>query len=161
MAAVGIIAALLTACGGGDDSAQDQVADEFLDQIDDDAAFDEDCVRDAFGELSDDDAQAVLDSLDSGDEPDIGLEAAGVIDDLMSCADVGALIDDIGSDLPDVSLPDVSLPDDLGIDQMLDDLESEGFDGDCLREVIGDIDASNADPQELMAAAVECMDVGG
>ncbi len=68
----------LTACGGDDDgggSAQDRVADMLIDSINESleggdlegVTIDEECIRDAAGDLSDDDAQEILDAGPEGD----------------------------------------------------------------------------------------------
>lgn len=144
LAAVGVVAVLLAACGGDDGggSVQDEVADEFLSEMSDaDVEFDEDCVRDAIGEMSDDDAQAVLDSVEDDSAPDIGPEAVGVATDVMSCADMGAIADQM-------------------IDQLVDEMGEDNVDADCLRDAVDDFDPAeieNLNP----ASMLECVSIGG
>lgn len=91
----------LTACGGDDDggggggSVQDQVADMMVDSINETMAgedtagvsIDEDCVRDAAQQLSDDDAQKILDAGPEGD-PDVSDDAMDAGESLMECIDI-------------------------------------------------------------------------
>lgn len=90
----------LAACGGdgGGGSAQDQVADMMMEALDEAMAgedtegieIDEDCVRDKVGELSDDDAQAILDAGPDGD-PDVSAEAEAIGESMLECVDFSGL----------------------------------------------------------------------
>jgi len=91
----------LTACGGDDDSSggggsvQDQVADMMIDSINESmegedvsgVSIDEDCVRDATQQLSDDDAQKILDAGPDGD-PDVSDDAGTAADALIDCVEI-------------------------------------------------------------------------
>jgi len=90
----------ITACGGDDDggggSVQDQVADMMVDVINesmeteglgDGISIDEDCVKDAAQDLSDDDAQAILDAGPDGD-PDLSADAEDAAGALIDCVDI-------------------------------------------------------------------------
>ena len=173
-----VMAIALAACGGGDD-AQEELADEFLDAMEEeDVEVDSDCVRDAFDQLDDDDARAVLDSLDDSSEPDVSPEAEGVVDDLLGCIDIEQMLEDIDASIPDLTIPDISIPDisipdisipDLSIpdisvpdiDEFLEGLDIEGLDTECFQQVLDETDMATATPQELAAAAFECIDIGG
>ena len=90
---------LLAACGGDDsggDSPQDQVADMMIDalneefeseDLEDVATLDEDCVRDATGELSDEDAQKIVDAGPDGD-PDLSTSAEEAAASLLECVEI-------------------------------------------------------------------------
>lgn len=95
----------LAACGGGDDagsgsggSAQDEVADMMIEFLDEQMAaegisgdvIDSDCIRDAVGELSDSDAEAIVAAGPEGD-PEVSAEAEGVGESLFTCVDLAAL----------------------------------------------------------------------
>ncbi len=103
---IGTVAAAtlaLAACGGGDDggsggSAQSQVADMMLTALDEDLAaeglssdiIDRDCVRDAIGELSDDDAEKIVEAGPDGN-PDVSADAEDIADSMFECVDLTAI----------------------------------------------------------------------
>ena len=68
MAAVAVASMLLIGCGSDGDSggsgAQEELADLLVTE---EAGFDEECVRDKTDELSDDDAQFLVDNIDATD----------------------------------------------------------------------------------------------
>ena len=109
-----IAALVLTACGGGGDDggggdggggAQDQVADMMIDVLTEaseiegvDVTIDEDCIRDKVGQLSDADAQAIVDAGPDGD-PEVSAEADAIGETMIACVDLGDIdLGDIDSD---------------------------------------------------------------
>jgi hypothetical protein len=113
---IAIAALALTACGGDDDgggdgggggggSAQDRVADMMIDVLNEaseidgveDIEIDESCIRDKVGELSDADAQAILDAGPEGD-PDVSAEADAIGESMFDCIDLGFDLGDIDTD---------------------------------------------------------------
>ena len=111
-AGIAIAALALTACGGDDDggggagggggggggSTQDQVADMMMDVLDEASEIDgvegieidEDCIRDKVGELSDSDAQAILDAGPDGD-PEVSDEAELIGESVFDCIDLSGI----------------------------------------------------------------------
>ena len=101
LAATAAATLLLAACGGDDDSGgdspQDQVADMMIDALNAEfeseelqgvASLDEDCVRDAAGELSDDDAQKIIDAGPDGDPEGLSTSAEEAAASLLECVDI-------------------------------------------------------------------------
>jgi hypothetical protein len=140
----------LAACGDDDDDAagdgggggdlQNEVADKLLDEEGDEFQLDDDCVREKAAQLSDDDAQAILDA--EGDEdPDLSPEGIALTAELLSCADADAMIDQLVEQLP------------------------EGIDADCVREALdgvdlGDFASGGEPPSEFVDAMTECVQTG-
>jgi hypothetical protein len=149
-------ALVLAACGDDDDddaqasataSAEDNdtatgvqadAADEFIQQMDDDNVdADEDCIHSAFADMSDDDAQKIVDA-GSGDAPDLSPEGLAIVTKATAdCASGEDMIDSIIEGLP------------------------ENVDGDCVRDKLkdadfGDIVSSGTLPPELEDAVTEC-----
>ena len=133
---------LFAACGDDDDDdaggVQAEAADEFIDQMrDEDVDPDEECVRTAFTDMSDDDAQAIVDA-GSDETPDLSPEAMAIVTEATtSCASSEDLIDSIIENLP------------------------EGIDGDCVRDRLADADfdemvSSGTMPPEVEEAITEC-----
>jgi hypothetical protein len=133
---------LFAACGDDDDDdaggVQAEAADEFIDQVrDEDVDPDEECVRTAFTDMSDDDAQAIVDA-GSDETPDLSPEAMAIVTEATtSCASSEDLIDSIIENLP------------------------EGIDGDCVRDRLADADfdemvSSGTMPPEVEEAVTEC-----
>lgn len=101
---VAIAALALAACGGDDDgggSPQDGVADMMLEVINSElgedtpgVSIDEQCVRDAIGELSDEDAQKILDAGPDGN-PEVSASAEAIGESIFECVEI---------DLSDVEL---------------------------------------------------------
>lgn len=101
---IAIAALALTSCGGGDDGgsdggggggAQDQVADMMIDVLNEaseiegvDMTVDEGCIRDKAGQLSDADAQAIVDAGPEGD-PEVSDAADAIADTMIECVDLG------------------------------------------------------------------------
>lgn len=105
---VAIAALALTACGGDDDgggSSQDQVADMMIEVLNDatelegveGVEIDEDCIRDMVGELSDSDAEAILEAGPEGD-PEVSDQAELVGEGMFECIDMS------GIDLGDIDI---------------------------------------------------------
>ena len=144
-ATLSVAALTLAACGGGD-STQDEVADMMIEELEAEGMdVDEDCVRDAAGELSDDDAQAIVDAGPDGD-PDVSDEAMAAASSLMGCVDLGSIVDE-------------------AIDDMVAEMGEENVDRECMEEALGDLDlaAMEEDPSAMMGPMMECItiDLGG
>jgi hypothetical protein len=89
----------LTACGGSDGgdigAIQERVGNMMIDSFNESIesgelpgiTIDEGCIRDRAGELSDDDAQKILDAGTDGD-PDVSPEAEAVGARLIDCIDI-------------------------------------------------------------------------
>lgn len=139
---------LVAACGGGDgggdsSGAQAQAAQQTIDAAKE-AGFDldEGCVNDIASQLSDDDAQAIIDA-GPDDDPDISAAGSALAGQLGGC---------LGQD-------------DL-LDEFIDGMKADGeeFDEACVRENLQDFDLAsiaaqgeNAEPtRELFAALVDC-----
>lgn len=145
LAAIGVAGVVLAACGGGDGGTQDEVADMVLEEMSEEGVeLDEDCVRDAAQELSDDDAQKILDAGPGGNAEGLSPEATEAADSLINCVDTDAVIDQM-------------------IDEMVDDAGADNVDVDCLKDAFRDLDLTTfdeADP-EMMSDLFECISIGG
>jgi hypothetical protein len=147
-ATIAVAALVLAACGsdggGGASGVQGEAADAAMAAgTDAGFGFDEACVNDLAKQLSDADAQAIVDS--GGQNSDLSPEGEALSDDLLGCID----------------------NDDL-IDQFIIGLTSSGqaVDEDCVREKLEDVDLSQmADdsdlPDEVVVELIECFDLGG
>ena len=133
---------LFAACGDDDDDdaggVQAEAADEFIDQMrDEDVDPDEECDHTAFADMSDDDAQRIVDA-ESDETPDLSPEAMAIVTEATtSCASSEDLLDSIIESLP------------------------EGIDGDCVRDRLEDADfdeivSSGTMPPEVEEAITEC-----
>ncbi|MCB0967494.1 MAG: hypothetical protein KDB37_11720 [Ilumatobacter sp.] len=144
-ATLSVAALTLAACGGGGGS-QDEVADMMIEEMEAEGMdVDEDCVRDAAGELSDDDAQAILDAGPGGD-PDVSDDAQAAAAKLIDCVDIGSIVEE-------------------QIDALVDEMGEENVDRECLDNALDDLDlaAMEEDPSALMGPMMECItiDLGG
>jgi hypothetical protein len=147
-ATIAVAALVLAACGsdgdGGASGVQGEAADAAMAAgTDAGFGFDEACVNDLAKQLSDADAQAIVDS--GGQNSDLSPEGEALSDDLLGCID----------------------NDDL-IDQFIIGLTSSGqaVDEDCVREKLEGVDLSQmADdsdlPDEVVVELIECFDLGG
>jgi hypothetical protein len=143
-AGIAVGALVLTACGDGG-GAQDEVADMVLEEMGGEGVeMDEDCVRDAAQELSDDDAQKIVDAGPGGNADDLSPEAGETVDSFISCIDTDSLVDQM-------------------IDEMVTSEGAENVDVECLRTALNDIDLASIDESspELMSALFECITIGG
>jgi len=133
---VGVVALsvlVIAACGGGDASPQDEVAELFVDVMDDQGiALDEDCVKDVAQDLSDEDAQAMVDA-GSDVDADFSPAATQLAARAASCIDIDSLVD-----------------------QMVDLLGDDLVDGDCLKDAFEGIDPAVIDSGEFPAEADAC-----
>ena len=98
-----IVAALaISACGsdgrsdGGGD--QERLADELIQAIDAEGAgdfVDDECIRDAAGELSDEDAKILYENIDAEDLEGLGVSSDGelVVASMLDCFE-GAILED-------------------------------------------------------------------
>jgi hypothetical protein len=138
----------LAACGGSDggtSGAQSEAAQQTIDAAKD-AGFDlnEGCVNDIAGQLSDDDAQAIVDAGPDGD-PDVSTEGSALANQLASCLSQEDLLDEFI----------------IGMKA-----DGQAFDEACVRENLKNFDlralaaqGNNAAPtDELLAALFECFD---
>ena len=83
---------LVAACDSGDDGggAQREVADMLADFLDEQGVtFDEDCIRDVTSQLSDEDAELLVDAGIDGDA-DISDEAVAMSEQLQDCVEFGS-----------------------------------------------------------------------
>ena len=135
---------LVAACGGDDDDddgaggIQADAADEFIQQMEDeDVEPDEECVREAFADMSDDDAQRIVDA-GTEETPELSPEAMAIVTEATtSCASSEDLLNSIIEGLP------------------------EGIDADCVRDQLADADfgdmmSSGTLPPEVEEAMIEC-----
>jgi hypothetical protein len=138
----------LAACGGSDggtSGVQSQAAKQTIDAAKD-AGFDlnEACVNDIAGQLSDEDAQAIVDAGPDGD-PDVSSEGSALASQLASCLSQEDLLDEFIAGMK---------------------ADGQAFDEACVRENLKDFDlgalaaqGENATPSdELLAALFECFD---
>lgn len=96
---IAIAALALTACGGDDDGGggapQDDVADMMIEALNesfsgDDMAgvtIDEDCIRDAVGEIPADDARAIVAAGPDGN-PEVSDETENIGEAMFACVDI-------------------------------------------------------------------------
>ena len=113
---------LVAACGDDDDDRRRRRArttpptSSFEQMKDGDVDPDEECVHTAFADMSDDDAQRIVDA-GSDETPDLSPEAMAIVTEATtSCASSEDLLDSIIESLP------------------------EGIDGDCVRDRLEDAD---------------------
>ena len=134
---------VLAACNsddGGASGVQGEAAQQAIDQAADEGIeLDEGCVNDLANDLSDEDAQAIVDAGPDGDA-DLSETGEATTAELLDCIDPDALVD-------------------LFIQGMLE--SGEDIDEDCVREALEDIDLTGVingeDPStELITAVVEC-----
>ena len=144
-----VIAGLtLAACGSSDSSSSGVQADAAQQTIEaaKDAGFDLDhaCVNDITEQLSDDDAQAIVDAGPGG-EPDVSAEGSALANQLVNCISQEALLDEFVAGMV---------------------ADGQAFDEECVRENLKEFDlaalaaqGANATPSNEMAAALfECFD---
>lgn len=89
LAAAMVAGLVIAGCGsdsdGGGDSPQDEVAEIIIQAADDAGADpDADCIRERAQDISDEDAQAMVDAGIDGD-PDISVEAGEVLAEILTC----------------------------------------------------------------------------
>jgi hypothetical protein len=106
--------------------------------------LDEDCVNEIAAELSDEDAQLIVDAGPDGD-PALSAEGEALTTQLLTCVDEDALIDLFVAGLEE---------------------SGEDFDEDCVRESLEDVDLGAAlgedeAPPELIQAVTDCVETGG
>jgi len=94
LGALAVGAILVAACSdSGDDGgggAQREVADMLADVLDEQGvAFDEDCIRDVTSQLSDEDAELLVDAGIDGDA-EISEEAVALSEQLQDCVDLAS-----------------------------------------------------------------------
>jgi len=135
---VTVVAAMaLVACGSDDDGGssgpQDEVAVLFADAMEEqDVAIDLDCAKEAASDMSDEDAQAIVDAgVDAG--ADFSPAATEFADKAASCIDIDSLVD-----------------------QMVDLLGEDLVDGDCLKEALKDVDPAVLDSGDFPPEAEAC-----
>jgi hypothetical protein len=147
-ATIAVAALVLAACGsdgdGGASGVQGEAADAAMAlAADEDFELDESCVNDIAKQLSDEDAQAIVDS--GGEDADLSPEGAELSLQLLSCIDGDALVD-----------------------QFIAGMTADGqdVDEDCVRENLEGYDlaevATSGQPSdEMIAALIPCFDLGG
>ena len=126
-----VAALALAACGsdgGGGSSTQDEVAVLFVDAMEeDDIAVDLDCAKEAASGMSDEDAQELVDAGVSASSVE-GPAATEFAAKATSCIDISSLVDLFGEDL---------------------------LDGDCLEEVLKNVDPADIEPGDLFPAEAD------
>lgn len=133
---------LFAACGSDDDGGaggdQGAAADLLVDAVGEEGVeLDRDCVNDIAGELSDDDAAAIVAAGPDGD-PDISPEAEALGGRILNeCLDLSSAIDAILAEIGD----------------------DDGIDKDCLRTELEK--ATNFEEVQTLAvsAALECVSI--
>ncbi|PIE31988.1 MAG: hypothetical protein CSA55_04440 [Ilumatobacter coccineus] len=133
----------LSACGGGGASGdQGKVADKLIESAAEEGfKLDESCVNDVASKLSDEDAAKILEA-DDIEAAELSAEAEKLSLELVTCADVDALVDQMVAELG----PDAA----------------DMIDTDCLKKAFKELDTSSGDPQAAMAnAAMQCVSLGG
>ena len=149
-ATISIVALALAACGGDDDGGsgsgpQGEVADMVIEDMEAEGfVVDEECVRDATGELSDDDAQALVDAGPEGDAGDLGADAEEAAAAVAGCIDSDQMVDAV-------------------IDDMVAEMGEENVDADCIKEALDGVDLATMDESDpaVMTAVLDCIQVGG
>ena len=144
ISAIAVGTLMLAACGsddnGGGSGVQGEAAQQALDAASElDLDLDESCVNDLANQLSDEDAQAIVDEGSDGD-PELSAEGEALTESLLNCVSEDALID-------------------LFIEGLGDDVNT--IDTDCLREKLEEIDLAEAldadgSSTELVTAVIEC-----
>ncbi len=83
---------LIWGCGGDDDGGGGETQSELADLMLEDSAglVDEACVRDKADELSDDDAQFLIDNFDATDTSGFDPELESWVNSLIECIDLDA-----------------------------------------------------------------------
>ena len=145
---VAVAALVLAACGsdggGGASGVQGEAADAAMAAAaEQDFELDESCVNDLAEQLSDEDAQAIVDA--GGGDADLSPEGEALSLQLLGCIDSDALVD-----------------------QFIAGMTADGqvVDEDCVRENLEDFDlaevaASGQPSDEMVAALIPCFDLGG
>ena len=142
MSALAAATLVLAACNsddGGASGVQGEAAQQAIDEAADEGVeLDEGCVNDLAKELSDEDAQAIVDAGPDGDS-DLSEAGEATTAELFSCIDPDALVD--------------------LFEGMLE--SGEDIDEDCVREALEGIDLTGVingeDPStELITAVVGC-----
>lgn len=138
---------VLAACGDDDDGAsgvQGEAASQAIEAAQAEGlALDEGCVNDLAAQLSDEDAQAIIDAGPDGDA-DLSPEGQALTAELLTCVDQDELID-----------------------VFIQGLEESGqeVDENCVRENLEGVDLSSAlgsedePPAELINAVFECVEL--
>ena len=151
IAALAVGGLLLAACGsdsGGPSGAQGEAADAAIAAADEEGfALDEGCVNDLAGQLSDDDAQAIVDAGPDGDAA-LSPEGEDLSLQLLTCVD--------GDEL---------------VDQFIEGMNESGqaFDEACARERLDDFDIAALvaagegaePPDDLIQVMIDCIEIGG
>ena len=147
-ATIAVAALVLAACGsdgdGGASGVQGEAADAAMAVAAEEGfELDESCVNDLAKQLTDDDAQAIVDS--GGQNSDLSPEGEALSDDLISCIDNDALVDQFVAALA---------------------ASGQEVDEDCVREKLEGVDLSQmADdsdlPDDVVVELIECFDLGG
>ena len=113
----GLLAAsvlFVAACGDDDDDTaggvQNDAADELVQQMEDeDIDADESCVREAFADMSDEDAQKIVDA-GSDETPDLSPEGLAIATQATtSCVSGEDLLDSFIESLPEIKVPTMVL----------------------------------------------------
>ena len=146
-ATIAVAALVLAACGsdgdGGASGVQGEAADAAMAiAADEDFELDESCVNDLAKQLSDEDAQAIVDS--GAGDADLSPEGEALSAQLLGCIDGDALVDEFIAGMT---------------------ADGQEIDEDCVRENLEGFDlaevAATGEPSdEMIAALIPCFDLG-
>jgi len=133
----GVLAAAtvgVTACGGGGNGSQDEVADMFIELAESEGIeLDRDCVVKTAGELSDADAENIVEAGANG-SADVSDDAQAIGIEILSCLDVDSFRDSV-----------------------LTQFEQEGsIDIDCLRAELEQLETVEEIEDRVIDAAFGC-----
>ncbi len=127
---------VLSACGGSG-GKQGEVADLLVESASEEGLeLDEGCVDDLAGQLSDEDAEKMIEAGVDG-EADISPEAQALAFEMITCIDTDSLVDTMIAELGDE------------------------VDADCMRDVLEDVDPAALANGDLPEGIFACMDLGG
>lgn len=129
-----VLAALVVSACGGDDGKQGEVADMFVELAESEGIeLDQECVEEAAGQLSDSDAEKIVDAGTEG-SADVSDEAQVIGEQILGCLDVGSYRDSI-----------------------LSQFETDpSMDTDCLRAELEDLATVDEIDERVIDAAFEC-----
>jgi len=151
VASLAVGALVFAACGsdsGSSSGPQGEAADIAIEAASEEGmTLDEECVNDLTSQLSDEDAEAIVDAGADGD-PEVSDEGTAIGVQLMSCAD--------SSEIADAFIEQMK----ASGQEFDEECVREGLDGVDLSTLAGDAQSGEA-PEELINAVFDCFEVGG
>jgi len=127
------VAALVAGCGGGD-GQQGEVADMFIELAEAEGIeLDRNCVEEAAGQLSDDDAEKIVEAGTEG-SADVSADADAVGEQILGCLDVDSYRESILTQ--------------FGTDSSVDI--------DCLRAELDELETVDEIDEQVIDAAFSC-----